>query len=79
VRGSMHTIRRTDMPEENFLDAWNELNGGVSSLLGSDAVMDALGKIELDEGVSAADVLTGMATNVADIKVLLEREMRNPK
>ncbi|HEV2172783.1 MAG TPA: hypothetical protein VGR71_04410 [Nitrospira sp.] len=61
---------------ENFLDAWNELNGGVSSLLRSDLVMDELAKISLDEGVTAADVVTGIARNVADISVLLNKEMR---
>ena len=60
---------------QNFLDAWNELNGGMSSLLGNDTVMDELGKIELDENVSAADALTAMATNVADIGSLLNKEL----
>lgn len=64
---------------EEFLDAWNELNGGVTSLLGSDAVMDALAEISLDEGVTAADVLTGVASNVADMSALLDKEIRGDR
>lgn len=64
---------------EEFLDAWNELNGGVTSLLGSDAVMDSLAEISLDEGVTAADVLTGVASNVADMSALLDKEIRGDR
>jgi hypothetical protein len=61
---------------DNFLDAWNELDGGVTSLLQNDDVMNALADIQLDEGVTAADVLTGIARCRVDVQVLLDKEMR---
>lgn len=59
-------------PADSFAATW----GGLSLLLESDAVMEALGQIEIEPGeskVTYAEILTGTAKSFADLKAAVEK------
>jgi hypothetical protein len=59
------------------LDALNNVGGGLSILLESDAVMDALAAIPREPGADTtmADMLTATAASFADLSTAITKEL----